>query len=630
MFYETILHKKLDYSNRLFNQPFVKNPIFSYIIYINFNHFFMTTAKSIEELLQDPAKLKGGSTVSTAGDDNQTKPQPKKKRSEESVSDALDRKMTDIKIIEAEQAVAKQAQINNVPYIDLIGFPISPEAISTITRAESEALKVLCFLSLGPEIRFGAVDPLNPKLAELAFQVGERNHAKVQIYQISEHSFSETIKIYDKIPIYKKPVTGVELNAKELEKYQSIGNDFKQLDETLKKTSLTEMVNLIIAASLQAGSSDIHIEAEEKDIKVRFRVDGILHDAATINKESWPAVISRIKLLSKLKLNVTSNPQDGRFTISMPEMLVDVRVSTIPTAYGESVVMRLLKSSIAALQFEQLGVLGVAAKRLGEQVSRPNGMIITTGPTGSGKTTTLYAVLNKLNKEGTKIITLEDPVEYHLKGINQSQIDHSKDYSFADGLRSILRQDPDVVMVGEIRDLETADVAINAALTGHIVISTIHTNSASGAIPRFLAMGVKSFLLAPAINAIMGQRLVRRLCEKCRAEYTPNPDELARVKKTLSEISDTHPDKPQETEMKFFKAVGCPACNGIGYKGRIGIYEIMVMNKEIEAVILSGQVSEYTMQELAVKDGMLTMGQDGIIKALRGITTIEEVYRVAE
>ena len=256
-------------------------------------------------------------------------------------------------------------------------------------------------------------------------------------------------------------------------------------------------------------------------------------------------------------------------------------------------------------------------------------MIMNTGPTGSGKTTTLYAVLQKLNEPGVKIITLEDPVEYKLEGINQSQIDPSRDYTFAKGLKSILRQDPDVVMVGEIRDLETAEVAIQAALTGHLMLSTIHTNSAAGAIPRFLSMGVKPFLLAPALNAVIGQRLVRKLCEKCKKEAPLDEETVKKVKETLGAIQNTAV-KIDLNSLKFFASVGCEACQGLGYKGRLGIYEIMVMNKEIEQMILKSEVSEYVMQEAAVKNGMITMAQDGLLKALDGITSVDEVFRVAE
>jgi len=292
--------------------------------------------------------------------------------------------------------------------------------------------------------------------------------------------------------------------------------------------------------------------------------------------------------------------------------------------------MRLLKPGTIALQFEQLGIRGVAYEQLKKEVERPNGMIITTGPTGSGKTTSLYAILNKLNDGHTKIITLEDPVEYKLEGIAQSQIDKSRDYTFAKGLHSILRQDPDVVMVGELRDLETAEVAIQAALTGHLVLSTIHTNSAAGAVPRFLSMGVKPFLLAPALNAVIGQRLVRRICKDCIIEDTPPPEDLERAKKILSDVNPKSGYTVDINGMKFYKGKGCKTCGDLGYKGRMGIYEIMVMTEEIEKVILSGQVSEYDMQRIAMEQGMVSMVQDGILKALDKITTLEEVYSVAE
>jgi type II secretory ATPase GspE/PulE/Tfp pilus assembly ATPase PilB-like protein len=586
----------------------------------------MTTAKSIEELLKDPTVLKGGQATGA------TTSVKKKKKSddEETAGEELERKMKAIKIIELEQKTKSDAEQNGQEYIDLVGFPISPDALTLIAREKAQASKAITFLFLGREIRMGAIDPANPAVKELAYQLGEQNSSKTGLYRISQNSFDVAFKAYDRVPVYKEAPKGVKITSEDLAKYEGIGKDFKKLNDTIKKINITDLVTLVIAAAVQAESSDIHIEAEEKDVKIRLRVDGLLHDAAAIPKKDWQKVIARIKLLAKLKLNISDKPQDGRFSILLQEDKIDVRVSTIPIAYGESVVMRLLRSSAAGLQFADLGLVGLANKRLAEQVQRPNGMIITTGPTGSGKTTTLYAILNKLNAEDTKIITLEDPIEYKLEGINQSQIDHSKEYSFADGLRSILRQDPDIVMVGEIRDLETADVAINAALTGHLVISTIHTNSASGAIPRFLAMGVKGFLLAPAINAIMGQRLVRRVCQKCKTEYQPTAEELDKVKKILEAIPEGHQDRPDLTKLKFYEGKGCDVCNNMKYKGRVGIYEILIMNKDIEAVILSGDVSEYKMQELAVKDGMLTMAQDGLIKALQGITTIDEVLRVSE
>ena len=367
---------------------------------------------------------------------------------------------------------------------------------------------------------------------------------------------------------------------------------------------------------------------QEKDIKIRFRVDGVLADAAALPKEQWSKVISRIKLLSGLKINVTDIPQDGRFTIFVKDGKIDVRVSCLPTSYGESVVMRLLMPSSAGLSFDGLGLWEPAYSQLKTQTERPNGMIITTGPTGSGKTTTLYSVLQKLNTPETKIITIEDPIEYQVPGINQSQV--SEKYTFAKGLRSIVRQDPDVIMVGEIRDLETAEIAIQAALTGHLVLSTIHTNDASGTIPRLLSMGVKPFLLAPSINAMVGQRLVRRICESCKREHQLSEDERSRVAEIMQNVPAAELHGRDWTKATFYKSDGCETCQGLGYKGRIGIYEVMAMNAEIEKFIQAGKVSEFDIRALAVQNGMATMAQDGIIKAMAGITSVDEVLRVAE
>ena len=389
-------------------------------------------------------------------------------------------------------------------------------------------------------------------------------------------------------------------------------------------------MTILVSVALKTGSSDIHVEAEEADIKARLRIDGILHDIATLPSELWKQIAARVKLLSGLKLNIVDRPQDGRFTIFYKKDKVEVRVSTLPTGYGESVVMRLLRSTATGLSFEDLGLSPYTYKLLKAEIDKPNGMIITTGPTGSGKTTTLYAILNYLNSPEIKIITLEDPIEYKLAGVNQSQIDASKGYTFAGGLRSILRQDPDIIMVGEIRDLETADTAINAALTGHLVLSTIHTNSAAGAVPRFLAMGVKEFLLAPSLNAIIGQRLVRRLCQACKKEAVLDASAREKAEKILHAISPLANMSVDSLNLKFWTAGGCEACHGLAYKGRIGIYEVMVMSPEIEQLILSKSSSEYQIQDIAIKNGMLTMVQDGLLRALEGVTSVEEVFSVAD
>lgn len=550
----------------------------------------------------------------------------------EATKEKFEEKMTEIALKEKEKVAAAKAAELGFPYINLKGFPISPDTLTSVPKELAEMQKVICFLNTGSEIRIGAVDPSQDQIKELLLSLEDKFHGHGEIYLISENSFKLAFKLYAALPVIKKIVSGVEISEADVNKFSEEIKNFKQLNEKIQKANITDIVTMVIASAIQARSSDIHIEAEEKDIKIRFRVDGVLQDAATLPKNEWSKVISRIKLLSGLKINVTETPQDGRFTIFMKEGKIDVRVSCLPTAYGESVVMRLLMPSTAGLSFDGLGLWEPAYSQLKIQTERPNGMLITTGPTGSGKTTTLYAILNKLNEPGVKIITLEDPVEYKLGGINQSQVDYSRDYTFAKGLRSILRQDPDIVMVGEIRDIETADISIQAALTGHLVISTIHTNSASGAIPRFMSMGVKSFLLAPALNAVIGQRLVRRICEECKVEDKLDAEASSRVKKILDALPDNVKERYKKdlANMKFYKGGGCEACNGLGYKGRIGIYEIMVMSKEIEKIILSGEVSEYQMQDVATKAGMVTMVQDGLLKALAGITSVSEVFEVAE
>lgn len=551
----------------------------------------------------------------------------------EEVAEQFEEKMRDIRIKEQEKEAQRKSQILNLPYINLAGFPISPETLALIDEATAKRVKAVCFYSGENDIRIGAVDPENEEVNEVLKNLEEQLHSKGKVYIISPHSFQVAFSLYAALPKIRKFRTGVNITEEDLKKFEREIHSFRDLNNTIQKVNITDMVTLIIAAAIKSRASDIHIESEENSIKVRYRIDGILQDVAELKKSVWPKVVARIKLLSKLKINITKKPQDGRFTIFLTNEKIDVRISALPTTYGESIVMRLLMSSAVGLDFEALGLRGKAYEDLMYEILKPNGMIITTGPTGSGKTTTLYSILKKLNKPGTKIITIEDPVEYRIKGINQSQVDHSRGYDFASGLRSILRQDPDIIMVGEIRDLETSDIAINAALTGHLVLSTLHTNDASGTVPRFLAMGVKPFLLAPSLNAMIGQRLVRRLCQYCKREKKLDEMMLKRVNYILSSIKRIKGydiDEKKLQELKFFTGKGCSKCQHIGYQGRIGIFEIMTMNPEVENLILTGHVSEYDMKKVAVKHGMITMIQDGLLKALEGITSVEEVFRVAK
>ncbi len=539
-------------------------------------------------------------------------------------------KMEEISLKEKEGQVKAAAGTQGVPYLDLAGFPVSAEALRLVSQELAERIKTVCFFfNASEQIRLGTVERTD-EVEALAKDLAERQHAEVKVYLISEHSLERVLKLYANLPIVKPVSKDIVISDEELERFSVGVDNLPSLQDKFKNVSISDIITLIVASALKVNSSDMHIEAEEKGIAVRYRIDGVLHDVATLPPEQWKQFVSRIKLLAELKINVSDRPQDGRVTLKLSSGSLDVRVSTLPTTYGESVVMRILHSGSKGVTFDDLGLTGTSYERLKREILRPNGMVITTGPTGSGKTTTMYGVLRTLNKPGVKIITLEDPVEIKMEGVNQSQVDTTKGYTFAKGLRSILRQDPDICMVGEIRDLETAEIAIQMALTGHLMLSTIHTNSAAGAIPRFLSMGVKPFLLAPALNCVIGQRLVRRICESCPEEVTLTAEQLERVTKELAVLPESDKKDVDLAQLHFYRGKGCSACSSLGYKGRVGIYEIFSMTKEIEQIILSENVSEYTIQELATKGGMVTMVQDGILKALRKITTIEEIFRVTE
>ncbi len=577
---------------------------------------------TIDDLLK--SKPKTDDSVSSASSSNEPEDR-------EAATAKFSQKMVGIQRQGFETDAARRAAQLGLPYLNLEQFPVSQEALRQIPREIAEEKKVVCFFATPDEIRLGALDPTNPAVTELLAEIRDRNHADGAIYLISEASLNRVLTLYNALPVVKAITKDITVTEESIAAVQSDVTDFSSFQALIDRKSTTDLLIIILAAVLKLDGSDVHIEVEGDKLVIRFRLDGVLHDVASLPKTVAKPLLSRIKLTSSLKINITDAPQDGRFTITLSKYDVDVRVSTIPTVHGESVVMRLLRQTGQKITLDDLGVRGRALEMLKTEIARPNGMIIITGPTGSGKSTTLYAILTLLNKPGVKIITLEDPVEYRIPGVNQSQIEHTKDYTFAKGLRSILRQDPDIVMVGEIRDLETADIAVQAALTGHLLLSTIHTNSASGAVPRFMAMGVKPFLLTPALNCLIGQRLVRKVCVQCRVTIKLEAmDSILREK--VSTILNTIPAHELETRSKdtFYKAAGCAACNNLGYKGRIGICELFIMTPEIEQAIAAGSVSEFQIEQLARKQGMITMAEDGILKALDGITTVEEVFRVTE
>jgi type IV pilus assembly protein PilB len=526
-----------------------------------------------------------------------------------------------------EEAASQLAQKYNLPYFDLNIIPLDNEIIGILPEAISRSASMAVVGKQKDKLKVAITDPLNQKAKAEIDRLREKGF-DVEVIVISVSGLKRAQDRYQFI-ITKKPVSAeeVKLSPAEIKEFEESIQHLKDLAEKIANLPVSEVFKIVIAGAIKMKASDIHLEPEKEYIRLRYRLDGVLHDITHFSKEYYHFINSRIKMLSGLKLNITNQAQDGRFSIKLDEGEIDIRVSVIPGNYGESFVMRLLGTGATQLNLEDLGLEGRAHERIKSEISRPHGMILTTGPTGSGKTTTLYAFINSVNEEGTKIITLEDPIEYKLEGISQTQVNREANYTFAKGLRAILRQDPDVIMVGEIRDLETAEIAVNAALTGHLVFSTLHTNSAAGAIPRLLDLGIEPHLIKPSLNAIIAQRLVRKLCSACREEYTPAAETIENIKKILSVISPKAKVEVPKNIKTLFRAKGCPLCNNTGYKGRIGLFEVFTINDDIEKLILEqGSTSE--ILAAAIEDGMITMLQDGILKSVHGTTSMEEVYRV--
>lgn len=402
--------------------------------------------------------------------------------------------------------------------------------------------------------------------------------------------------------------------------------DFKNKIERSLLKNTSELLEIVMAGAINLGASDIHIEPEKEKAKIRIRLDGLLQDLMFLDQKTYQGVLSRIKFLSGLKFNVSDRPQDGRFSVIWDKAPIEIRTSVIPAEFGESVVMRILNPK-SLIGIEALGLRSDLFELVEKEIKKPNGMIIVTGPTGSGKTTTLYAFLKKIYDPEIKIITIEDPIEYRLEGVSQTQVAPEKGYDFASGLRSIMRQDPDVILVGEIRDSETVDIALQAALTGHFVLSTLHTNDAAGTIARLVSLGANIANIGPAMNLALAQRLVRKVCPKCAELREATEEECKKIKNGLAGIA-KNVALPKITEkIKIPHAKGCPACNQTGYRGRVGLYEAFVMDDEMKKFV-SSSPSIVEMKEKAIKKGMITMHQDGLIKILEGLTTLDEVEKI--
>ncbi|MCK4782059.1 type II/IV secretion system protein [Candidatus Parcubacteria bacterium] len=409
------------------------------------------------------------------------------------------------------------------------------------------------------------------------------------------------------------------------EKIKNI-DDFKKELENASEKKTSDLLEIILTGAIILDASDFHIEPEEKQARTRARIDGMLQDATTLKPEIYNALLSRIKMLSGIKLNITNKAQDGRFSVVINTATIEVRASTLPAEYGESIVLRILNPK-NLMELEKLGLRNSLLAIFNQEVKKPNGMIIVTGPTGSGKTTTLYAFLKKIQKPEIKIITIEDPIEYHLKGISQTQVDPKKGYDFANGLRSIMRQDPNVILVGEIRDFETAQIALQAALTGHLVLSTLHANDAASTISRLIDLGVSPNSIAPGLNMVVAQRLVRKVCKKCAKLEEISVQDMKQIKKALKNISSEIKIPDLNGKIKIYKTgKGCEYCNFTGHKERTGIFESFINNDEIKQFILSSS-SASGLRQIIIKRGMLTLYQDGLIKVLKRETTLEEIKR---
>ena len=516
-------------------------------------------------------------------------------------------------MIPLDQILQAKATLLNVPYIKLEGKAVPTDVLNLVPEAAARRYQIFPFDKQGDVLFVAMADPLD-----------------IQVIQFIEKRSGKRIKPYLSLPAdilkavgdqYGQNLTGDVTSA--LKEVAEVAPQQEEIDsDLLREAPVANIINQILEYAIKVRASDVHIEPQEDRTRVRYRIDGILQEKILFPRGVHDALISRIKILSTLKIDEKRLPQDGRFTFTYQTHEVDLRVSIVPIVFGEKAVLRLLPKSTDAPSLLELGLRGSSLKSLESQLLRSHGIILVCGPTGSGKTTTLYSILSRVSTTRVNVLTVEDPVEYQIPGVNQVQVNPTVGLTFAQALRSFLRQDPNIIMVGEIRDTETAELGIQAALTGHQVYSSLHTNSAAGAPPRLLDMGVEPFLLASALNSVVGQRVVRKICPKCRVEIPASPEVLENIKHVLGNLFPTQ-------SATLYKGGGCSFCAQTGYLGRVGIFEVLVVGDKITKLILEHSASsEFETQALA--DGMITMKQDGYLKVLEGVTTMEEVLRVAQ
>src|SRR3989339_1395699 len=551
------------------------------------------------------------------------------------------KQLDDLRRQEEEELVATLAESKyKLPYIDLSRLGIENEALRAIPEKDARELKIAPFKLFGKNIFIAIRSPSDDLLAKLKDQIERENLVPI-FYMASTASLEKAWSRYQELSLAESSkIGGLDISGEILRETAKKIKTIKDIEKLIENATegnlihkISRMLEIILAGAIAIKASDIHIEPEEARSRLRLRLDGVLHDVSFFESNIYNLLNSRIKLLSGMKLT-TKIAQDGRFSIMEGVEEINIRTSLVPGAYGESIVMRILDPKTIQIKLEDMGIEPYLFSVIEQEIAKPNGLILVTGPTGSGKTTTLYAFLRKIYSPEIKIITIEDPIEYHITGITQTQTNEARGYTFAEGLRSALRQDPDVVMVGEIRDKETADTAVQAALTGHIVFSTLHTNNAAGVIPRLIDLGVNPKILVSALSMSIAQRLVRKLCTFCKKEKIPTEEENKIIKLVLDSIKTEGKNLSKyninpDASFKIFSPVGCEKCNKLGYKGRIGIFEAIKTDEAIEKIIPESP-NEHEIKKVARAQGILSMRQDGIVKILNGITSIEEVQSVVD
>lgn len=522
-------------------------------------------------------------------------------------------------LLPPDKITQAKAQLLNVPFVKLEGKAIPVDVLNLIPEPAARRYIIIPFEKRGDELWVAMADPLDIQIIQF---IEKRSGFRVKPFLALAEDITKAINDQ-----YSQNLTSEVTSA--LREVASVKPQEVAIEgpEILHEAPVSNIINQLLEYAIKVRASDIHIEPQEDRTRVRYRIDGILQEKILLPRGVHDALISRVKILSVLKIDEKRLPQDGRFTFTFGSNIVDLRISTMPTVFGEKVVMRLLPKTQGAPTLLELGLRGGTLKSLESQLLRTHGIILICGPTGSGKTTTLYSILSKISTTKVNVLTIEDPVEYQIPGVNQVQVNPQVGLTFAAALRSFLRQDPNIIMVGEIRDTETAELAIQAALTGHQVFSTLHTNSAPGAPPRLLDMGVEPFLLTSALNAVMAQRVVRKICPHCKVEYTPPPEVLESLKNNLGKLLPNAFTTPNS--LRLYKGEGCNVCGHTGFLGRIGIFEALVVSDAIAKLILE-HASSTSLEHAAVSGGMITLKQDGFLKVLEGITTLEEVLRVAQ